>query len=369
MAHRKRSKNLSEAAKQRKQINAELASGTILPPPKGGYPSPAEHEQILERRSLIMREMIEVMVRATGGYQQKRFVNFINQYGERDTTVVRAALQRGFQRPDFLTEEVWIYRQYRQAYARFGGQRHFLSRPEYEDLTAENGKLCLGRLLLPYKVKPSARERELSNLLITPHAFWEDITPPADSPRPADFNAPPADYYAAPVSELLAWGWDLNPKVIKQKTGNLKHWAPWADDLARMTFDEGLLNGWPGEAASWAPYHALELLGMLKAHPWAANLCSLVDRENDWLSDRLPEVWANMGTEVEKALWPEIEDRSRSKPRRKLALSGLRSLAERYPARRLAIVNRLAVLLAASTKEEANFNGCIVFVLERLEAV
>jgi len=75
------------------------------------------------------------------------------------------------------------------------------------------------------------------------------------------------------------------------------------------------------------------------------------------------------GIEVEKALSPEIEDRSRSKPRRKLALSGLRSLAERYPARRLAIVNRLAVLLAASTKEEANFNGCIVFVLERLEAV
>jgi hypothetical protein len=229
--------------------------------------------------------------------------------------------------------------------------------------------LNLGRLFLPYKVKPSARERELSNLLITPHALWEDITPPAVPPRPADFNAPPADYYAAPVSELLAWGWDLNPKVIKQKTGDLKHWAPWANDLGRMTLDEGLLNGWPGEAASWAPYHALELLGILKAHPWAANLCSLVDHENDWLSDRLPEVWVNMGTEVEKALWPEIKDRSRSLPRRKLALSGLRSLAERYPTRRLAIVNQLAGLLAASTKEEANFNGYIVFVLERLEAV
>lgn len=76
-----------------------------------------------------------------------------------------------------------------------------------------------------------------------------------------------------------------------------------------------------------------------------------------------------MGTEVEKALWPEIKDRSRSKPLRKLALSGLRSLAERYPTRHLAIVNQLAGLLAASTKEEANFNGYIVFVLDRLEAI
>jgi hypothetical protein len=267
-------------------------------------------------------------------------------------------------------DEPLLYRKYRRAFARFGEERRFLNKLEYEDLAYEHGSLMARRKFLSIISRgPSRRERELNDLLLIGADYWEDITPPAVPLRPADFAAPPAGEYSGLERELLTWGWRPEPQRIRAQAKKAARWRPVIPDLVRMVLDEGLLSGWPGEAASWAPYHALHLLGTLRAHEHAAHLIALAKRENDWLSDRLPAVWGQMGEQVEPALWNLLDDETLHPDPRGLAVAGMRVLAQTYPKRRAAIVAGLASRLSAPPPYNAIVNGYIVFVLDRLKAV
>ena len=135
-----------------------------------------------------------------------------------------------------------------------------------------------------------------------------------------------------------------------------------------MTFDLGPLNGWPEEPASWAPYHALHLLGMLQAMPFADRLLTLAGCANDWLSDRLPTVWTWMGPPVEPALWSLIDDDSYVNKERGLVVAGLRSLTAAYPEQRSAVIAGLVRRLKDPAFAEPSVNAYIVFVLNRMKA-
>ena len=98
-----------------------------------------------------------------------------------------------------------------------------------------------------------------------------------------------------------------------------------------MSLDPGLLDGWPGDSQSWAPWHALQLLGALEAWQSVPALAELSGRPNDWLSDLLPEVWARMGMAVEPVLWVMLENTSAPLQRRGLAAEALTFLVEDEP--------------------------------------
>ena len=136
-----------------------------------------------------------------------------------------------------------------------------------------------------------------------------------------------------------------------------------------MTLDDGLLEGWPGEKASWAPYHSLHFLGRLQAHSVAGRLLSLLDRPNDWLSDQLPTVWAQMGPPAEERLWQYLSDTDRPPNKRAIAARGLQAIAETHAGRRAEIVAGLAQWLSASSLEDATTNAYVVFVLTEMRAV
>ncbi|MEW5871447.1 MAG: hypothetical protein AB1894_19395 [Chloroflexota bacterium] len=264
-----------------------------------GYPSPEERWTILQRRGEIMREVISDMLSSSGRSQEGRARLFIQKYGQRDALAVLNSLQRGFQRPSYIAEESWIYRQYRQAFARFGGERRFLNYAEYEELTGETVRIEAMRYLSPVELRPSKHLQQMRELTLTPPALWEDLLPPDTPRRPADFHAPQAEVYRGPEQELLALGWDLNLQAVDSQAAR---WRAAIPDLARMALDAGLLNGWPGETASWAPYYALHLLGVLRAHEYAARLMALYQRADDWLADRLPDAWGRMGAAAAPAL-------------------------------------------------------------------
>ena len=185
--------------------------------------------------------------------------------------------QKSSQR-ELIAEEAFLYRHYRQAFARFGATRPFLNRKDYEALVFEHGILLARRKFIAVVEKePSARERKLRDLLLLDSRYWQDLIPPAIPPRSAGFKAPSPRTYGPPEKGRPTWGWDLDEAWIDQEAKNRGMWLPVIPKLVEMTLDEGLLGGWPGEPASWAPYYALHLLGRLQAHSYAGALLALLD--------------------------------------------------------------------------------------------
>lgn len=332
-----------------------------------GYPSPAKRERIVERRDKLLRELIPVLMGDQGDF--RKIGKLVRRYGLQEISLVLERFQERAVRSELIGDGISIYREYRHAFAGFGGNRPFLSWQEYSDLSYEYGLLNAKRISsLLFSRRPGAREREARDLLLI-DAFWDDIIPPDVPPRPADFTAPPAGTYDYPARTLLDWGWDLDDERAKNNAGNVNKWRPAVDDLVRMTLDEGLLDGWPGEPSSWAPYHALNMLGYPRAYRVAGELCALLGRENDWLSDRLAVAWGRMGPQAEPPLWDYVKDHGHDPRQRAIAVLGLRNIARAHPKQRGSIVRRLADLLRRAPAEDAEANAYIVWGLNSLEAV
>jgi hypothetical protein len=334
------------------------------------YPSTAEREQIIERRDALLQELIYALLLEARSERDQLINQLMGKYGRQEVMWVLNVLQKSAASRELIAEEVLLYRNYRLTFARFGGNRRFLGKREYQDLIFEHG-LLVGRRKFKSAVpgRRSRREKELHDLLLVGFDYWEDITPPDRPPRPRDFNAPPPGHYDAPVRTLLNWGWDLDERRITQRARNVSQWRPAIPELVRMVFDQGLLNGWPGEPASWAPYHALYMLGHLQAHSHADQLWALLNQEDDWLSDRLPWVWSQMGSPVEPLLWDCLEDRAFDLERRKIALLGLKVMAEAHADWRPDIVDALARHLQRANADDAEMNAYIVYILNRMQAV
>ena len=335
--------------------------------PRGDYPSLDERKRIIERRDSLLRELIKILV--VPQTDDRGIRKLVQRYGPQEVHLVLDTFQKRASSAEMIGDEASVYREYRRAFARFGGDRLLLSAQEHSDLSFQYGKLNAERTIksiIPRK--PEARERELADLLLSGADYWEDITPPAVPPRPPNFEAPSPGRYDYPVRQLLKWGWNLDEKRAKNNSGNVSKWRPATGELVRMALDVGLLNGWPGEPASWAPYHALNMLGYLRAHEVAGQLFALFEQEDDWLSDRLAVVWEQMGPQAEPTLWDYVDNSERNPNWRSVAMLGLANIAETNAARRSSIVSRLAHLLRSASVDDAEANAYIVHALDRLKA-
>jgi len=332
------------------------------------YPSPAERQRIIERRDELLQELIKTFVVHPGDYQ--RIDRLVSRYGPQEVAVVLSVIEKRQASAGFIGEESALYREYRRTFARFGGDRPFLSMQELDELSFEHAKLFGRRKFKSVLSRgPSARERELGDLVLSGVHLWEDITPPAVPPRPDDFDAPSPGGYDYPVRTLLDWGWDSDEQRVANNARNAAKWRRAVPDLVRMALDEGLLNGWPGEPSSWASYHALHFLGHLRAHEVVDQLFALFDLENDWISDRLAVVWGRMGPQAEPPLWDYAGDDRRDPEHRAVVFLGLASIAENYRERRGAVVDGLARLLRDAAVDDVQANAYIVYILDRMEAV
>ncbi|TRZ47092.1 hypothetical protein D4S03_11520 [bacterium] len=328
------------------------------------YPPPGERLRLIARRDELTKALIKFYVRGKGP-GESRVKKLMAEYGAKEVLHIYSVLQRQFQRNVFLIDEPEVYRHYRLGFARFGGTRLFLPKAGHEELNYERALLFSRREFhsrLP--LKPSPRKEELRDLLLMDWPFWEDITPPDIPPPPVDY--PPPASYPQPLSALLTWGWNLDLARISRECAA---WQASQSNLERMVLDETLLNGWPGESASWAPWHALHLLGKLNASGCARRLVDLYNRPNDWLSDCLPQVWAQMGPAVETSLWNILDDPACKPDQRGLAAAGLQKLIQNQGIPRLPAIHALAERLQPGRTDNAIVNAYVVFVLNRLKAV
>ena len=337
--------------------------------PSRPFPTPAERERIIQRRDRLLEELIGVFVGTPPAGHNRAVARLTQTYGLAEVQIVLEAFLKNTQRP-LVHEEPGLYREYRLAFARFGGERPFLGKQVHEELVFEHAQLVAKRKWKSlFQRRPSRRQRELRDLLLVDIRFAEDITPPSPPPRPPEFVAPPGGSYPSRLEELLRLGWKADEKVITAKARRAAAWEPFIPDLEHMVLDEGLLYGWPAEPSAWAPLHALRLLGHLRAHRSAGRLLALMDREDDWLSDLLPSVWSDMGPEVAEPLWAYVQDRQHNPEQRGNALVGLQKLAEKHPRYRGEIVERLSRLLDDAPVEDKTANAYIVYVLGELKAV
>jgi hypothetical protein len=320
-----------------------------------GYPSPEERQAIIRMRGELRAELLMMMFTKVKP-DSPRAQALYKKYGKEEVERAIQKIDEGMETPSFIADEARGYRDYRQRYAHFGAGLRFLTSEE------------LGALYVEFFAQMrEGKDSEAGRLLLVDWRDWEDITPPAVPPRPADFTTPSPASYPAPINELLDWGDDLKRShEFKDETEYIQ-WRKHIPALTRMALDPGLLHGWPSEPASWAPWHAIHSLGTLEAWESAPALAPLADLENDWLSDHLPHIWADMGLEVEPSLWMILEDASASAKQRGLAAESLVMLTEENEAMENKVVRGFQKILHNAVAYNPTVNGHLIRSLNNME--
>jgi hypothetical protein len=292
-----------------------------------GFPSEADRQALIRRRKALQEELLPLMWKDLGP-DEPQGRKLIEKYGAEEVEWAVEMFDEAREISSFVADETNFYRLYRHRYARFGGRRPYYSDQDLEKIQSENLSKYIRRLKTGTDAQMTTREKQVEDLLLMDWRTWEDITPPDIPPRPSAFKSPAPAAYREPVSGLLSWDTDLDLERIEAEAGTPERWISHIPALERMALDPGLLDGWPGEAESWAPWHAVQLLGALEAWQSAPALAALSNRPNDWLSDLLPEVWARMGMAVEPILWMLLEDQTSPTQRRSLSAEALTFLVE-----------------------------------------
>jgi hypothetical protein len=323
------------------------------------YPDPETWRKIVAQRGQILRQFLLGLAEGTPDIVH----DLVNRYGAYQVRYVLEKYQE-YERPSFLIDEPTIYRQYRWLFAQFGGDRPFLSRQGYDAaLLAEMDDLeRVERMVLGI----SGPDDIIESDRLVHLAYATDITPPAVPPKPADFEAPAPQRYSNVMRPLLKIGWRLDESALGQHLSRLSNWRSVLPELSQMATDPGLVNGWPGEKASWAPYHALILLGRLQDPGFADGLMALIPVEDDWLSDLLPGVWAQMGPAAAAPLWRRLEALAYGDDKLAVLVAGLLKIAQSHPDQSDTTVSKFINLLDAGTREHIDLNAYIAFALDEL---
>lgn len=332
-----------------------------------GYPSPEEREKIIRLRKELSFEFIKLMV-LNAQPENPRVRALFKKYGKDELLRAERVFREGMESPSRIADDARSYRDYRLRYARFGAGLKFYTSKEMDDLYVEHARQYSD--ILDSEDMPAIDdENKVGKLLLIGWRDWDDITPPAIPARPADFNASSTASYPAPIAELLEWGDDLKRHHdFDDEKGNLQ-WKKHIPALTRMALDTGLLNGWPSESASWAPWHAIHALGNLRAWESAPALAELADLEDDWLSDHLPHIWADMGREVEPSLWMILETPSVSAKRRALAAEGLYMMTDDNDAMENKAIKGFEKILQNTKTFNPTLNGYLISFLQDMEAL
>jgi hypothetical protein len=323
------------------------------------YPDPKTWREIVAQRDQILRHFLFGLAEGSPDIAH----DLVNQYGPYEVRYVLGKYQE-FTRPSFLVDEATVYRHYRWLFAQFGGDRPFLSKQAYDAAIRAEIKDAerLQRMVLGISDPADIMESDR----LTHLTYASDITPPAVPPKPADFTAPTPYGYSYPLKSLLNLGWQLDESAIAPHLARMSKWRKVLPELSRMATDPGLLHGWPGEKASWAPYHALTLIGHAQQPEFAAGLLDLLLEEDDWLSDRLPDVWAQMGPDAAVPLWQGLQELAYEDNKLAVLVAGLLKITQSHPDQFEATVRQFVNMLDAGTAEHADLNAYIVYALDQL---
>lgn len=332
-----------------------------------GYPTGEEREKILQLRRRITLEVI-TLVLSRADRDDSRFRALIDKYGKEEVVRAERVFREGPDMPSLVADDARSNRDYRLRYSRFGAGLPFLPARQREDLMEKYAQ----------KVRTEtddgdsnglAEAQEVERLLLMDWRNWEDITRPAVPPRPDDYSAPQPASYPPLIAELLEWGNDLHKHHEFADERERSHWKTFIPALTRMALDPGLLNGWPGDRASWAPWHAFHTLGNLQAWESAPALAELAELEEDWLSDHLPHIWADMGSGAEPILWMMLDERSAAAKHRGLVAESLYMMTDDNEVFHNKVVKGFEKILRNDQTFDVTLNGYLISFLRSMGAL
>lgn len=325
-----------------------------------GYPSPEERKAIIEMRNELILSLVGFMFRKPNE-NDPQYRAAIEQYGPEEVNLALGRMRERMRIPR-IENEARELREYRMGFALFGAGLPFYSAEERQRRHEERSDLMVKAITEQGRFLQEEEDAAGQSILLG-WQDWQDITQPAIPPRPADFTCPQPGSYSPPASELL----ELGPNLEAMYHPEDPKWKKAVPALTRMALDPGLLNGWPGENASWAPWHAAHLLSELEAWESAPALAELANLSGDWISDHLPHIWADMGDQVMPTLWMFVEDSKSSTKLRGLAAEALRMLAEDDEALTRLVAKGFGKILNREADFNPLLNAYLISFLKDLE--
>lgn len=173
--------------------------------------------------------------------------------------------------------------------------------------------------------------------------------------------------YQPPVAQLLTYG--------KPKTYDPSQWFNYVEaygfteahipDLIQMATDADL--NLQDEVQGYAPIHACRALGQLQAEAAIQPLLSLLDSDDDWFMEELPEVFGVMGPICIPALTDYLSC-EHSCWNHASAAEGLTNIAQFHTDHRQECVQILTEALARYAQQSPELNGSLVAKLLDLNA-
>ncbi len=225
-----------------------------------GFPTAEEREKFIQLRDQLSSEIIALAV-SGAGRNDSRLQSLINRYGKEEVARAEKAFREGIDMPSRVADDARSFREYRLRYSRFGAGLPFLTVQQLDELYDKHVQRYLAET---GRADPPAEAVDVEKLLLMNWRNWEDITPPAIPARPEDHRAPQPGSYSGSIAELLEWGNDLDRHHDFANEQEYLQWKRFIPALTRMALDRGLVGGWPSASASWAPWHAIHALGILK---------------------------------------------------------------------------------------------------------
>ncbi|MDP9379891.1 MAG: DUF1186 domain-containing protein [Chloroflexota bacterium] len=141
--------------------------------------------------------------------------------------------------------------------------------------------------------------------------------------------------------------------------------------LIEMATDETLHQADSESPEVWAPLHAANLLGHLQAAEAVEPLLPLLQMDDDWLAEALPEVYGKIGEPALEPLRAYLFDRTQGVWGRVTAARALKQIGQYHPQTRPRVVDALASRLAPEHSQEPDdevLNGFIIGYLVDLKA-
>lgn len=330
-----------------------------------GYPTAVERAAIIRLRETLMGEIIGLRLNKLST-NSRQYRELVEKYGREEVQRAERKATEGINTSSRVTDTARIYREYRQRYDKFGAGLPFYSAKEVDALYDSYARQS-DDLATDSETAATHTLSEIEQLLLMGWRQWDDITPPAIPVRPTEYNVPQPATYPAPIHELLEWGDDLQRSKEFVDEAEYLTWKKLSPALTRMALDPGLLQGWASEKASWAPWHAIHTLGILQAWESAPALAELANLENDWLSDHLPHIWADMGKDAEPSLWMILEASTFSTTQRALAAESLLNVVRQNETLTDKVVRGFEKILGNTQKYDATLNGYLVMFLKDMD--
>lgn len=174
--------------------------------------------------------------------------------------------------------------------------------------------------------------------------------------------------YTAPVAGLLTVG-DPRTEGVEARVDALGLGQEHVPELVRMAVDPEL-NNTPGDSLEvWAPLHALRTLKQLDASAHAADLMPLVEYDDDWFRQELPELFGQIGQPALAPLQAYLADHSHDEWGHVLVARALGEVGQQHPELRDEIVTILSAVLREAEQYDELACTFAMDALVELEAV